>query len=205
MDRAHRIGQTREVNVYRFMIEGSVEEKIIDRAQKKLYLDAAVIQQGRLADASKALSKEEMAAMIRFGADAVFKSGSAQPSDEDLDALLARGEARTKADNARFERTTNSLANFTLAGEEKSLYDFEDQDYKASRDSARSVPTFVSLPKRIHKQNYDENEYYRNRLSKAAEAKPQKQPRQQPLPDFQVKAHTRLNNLLPFSRLWCCW
>ena len=31
-----------------------VEEKIIERAQKKLYLDAAVIQQGRLAETSKA-------------------------------------------------------------------------------------------------------------------------------------------------------
>ena len=35
-----------------------MEEKIIERAQKKLYLDAAVIQQGRLAETSKALSKD---------------------------------------------------------------------------------------------------------------------------------------------------
>ena len=50
MDRAHRLGQTKPVQVFRFVSEGTVEEKIIERADKKLFLDAAVIQQGRLAE-----------------------------------------------------------------------------------------------------------------------------------------------------------
>lgn len=32
MDRAHRIGQTKQVRVFRFVSEGTVEEKIIERA-----------------------------------------------------------------------------------------------------------------------------------------------------------------------------
>jgi SWI/SNF-related matrix-associated actin-dependent regulator of chromatin subfamily A member 5 len=47
MDRAHRIGQTKQVRVFRFVTEGTVEEKIVERADKKLFLDAAVIQQVR--------------------------------------------------------------------------------------------------------------------------------------------------------------
>lgn len=47
MDRAHRIGQTKQVYVYRFVTEGSVEERMLDRAAHKLRLDQLVIQQGR--------------------------------------------------------------------------------------------------------------------------------------------------------------
>ena len=55
MDRAHRIGQTRPVSVFRLVTENSVEEKVIERAQMKLKLDAVVIQQGRLQEKNKAL------------------------------------------------------------------------------------------------------------------------------------------------------
>ena len=66
MDRAHRIGQKKQVRVFRFVTEGTVEEKIVERAQRKLYLDAVVIQQGRLMQQNKNLSKDELATMVRF-------------------------------------------------------------------------------------------------------------------------------------------
>lgn len=56
MDRAHRIGQKKEVTVFRFCTEDSIEVKVIEKAYKKLALDALVIQQGRLADQNKSAS-----------------------------------------------------------------------------------------------------------------------------------------------------
>jgi SWI/SNF-related matrix-associated actin-dependent regulator of chromatin subfamily A member 5 len=47
MDRAHQIGQTKQVYVFRFITENSVEERMIERAAQKLRLDQLVIQQGR--------------------------------------------------------------------------------------------------------------------------------------------------------------
>ena len=45
-DRAHRIGQKKQVHVFRFITESTVEERIVERAEMKLRLDAIVIQQG---------------------------------------------------------------------------------------------------------------------------------------------------------------
>lgn len=35
MDRAHRLGQTRQVTVYRLIARGTIEERILQRAQEK--------------------------------------------------------------------------------------------------------------------------------------------------------------------------
>ena len=54
--RAHRIGQTKQVYVFRFITEGSVEERMLERAAQKLRLDQLVIQQGRTQTSKGGLS-----------------------------------------------------------------------------------------------------------------------------------------------------
>ena len=46
MDRAHRIGQTREVHIYRFVSIHTVEENMLKKANQKRLLDRVVIQDG---------------------------------------------------------------------------------------------------------------------------------------------------------------
>ena len=35
MDRAHRLGQTKQVTVYRLICKGTIEERILERAREK--------------------------------------------------------------------------------------------------------------------------------------------------------------------------
>ena len=48
MDRAHRLGQTKQVTVYRLICKGTIEERILQRAREKSEIQRMVIQGGSL-------------------------------------------------------------------------------------------------------------------------------------------------------------
>src|SRR4051794_37280592 len=105
MDRAHRIGQTKQVVVFRFVTENAIEEKVLERAAQKLRLDQLVIQQGRAQQyANQAASKDELLNMIQHGAEKVFQTKGAVGELDDIDEILKRGEARTAELSARYEK-----------------------------------------------------------------------------------------------------
>lgn len=131
-DRAHRIGQRRSVRVYRFVTDGTVEEKIYRRALKKLYLDAMVVQQGRVqSKTNNQASKEELLSMIKFGAEEIFKTRHEDVTEADIDRLLDDGEAiANQLTSEAKQQVQMSLASFQLGAEEANLYDFEGVSYK---------------------------------------------------------------------------
>lgn len=57
-DRAHRIGQTKEVRILRLISQKSIEETILARAQYKLDIDGKVIQAGKFDQKSTAEERE---------------------------------------------------------------------------------------------------------------------------------------------------
>lgn len=58
--RAHRIGQTREVHIYRMVTEHSIEENILRKAKQKSNLDFLVMDEGKF-HASSAPKEEQVA------------------------------------------------------------------------------------------------------------------------------------------------
>lgn len=197
MDRAHRIGQTKQVVVYRFVTDQSVEEKVLERAAQKLRLDQLVIQQGRGQQAAKAqASKDEILGVIQHGAAARMQQSEGAGSTENLELddaafeeVLTRGEERTAQINAKYEKLgIDDLQNFSSEG----AYEWNGQKFEG-RPKVEVATTWIEPGKRERKDQihgYSVDKYYKYALStgnKPAEEK-KKQPaklKQPTIHDFQ--------------------
>lgn len=196
MDRAHRIGQTKQVVVYRFVTENAIEEKVLERAAQKLRLDQLVIQQGRAQIAAKAAAnKDELLNMIQHGAEKVFQTKGAigalaekggDLNDDDIEQILKHGEQRTAELNARYEKLgIDDLQKFTS----ESAYEWNGQDFTNRKKDIGA--TWINPTKRERKeQSYSMDQYYKQALStggRTADPKPKapRAPKQVTVHDYQ--------------------
>ncbi|XP_073526367.1 LOW QUALITY PROTEIN: uncharacterized protein [Phyllobates terribilis] len=196
MDRAHRIGQKKEVQVFRFCTEYTIEEKVIERAYKKLALDALVIQQGRLAE-QKAVNKDELLQMVRYGAEMVFSSGDSTITDEDIDRIIAKGEEATAELDAKMKKFTEDAIKFKM-DDTADIYDFEDIADENKIDFKKiAADNWVEPSRRERKRNYSESEYFKQTMRQSGPSKPKEPriPRMPQLHDFQFFNTQRLNEL----------
>lgn len=89
-DRAHRIGQKKEVRVFVLASVGTIEEDILDRAKSKMGIDAKVIQAGLFNTTSTAQERRALLEEImRRGAQSL---GTDVPSEREINRLAARSE-----------------------------------------------------------------------------------------------------------------
>ncbi|KAF2812362.1 uncharacterized protein BDZ99DRAFT_265269 [Mytilinidion resinicola] len=195
MDRAHRIGQTKQVVVFRFVTENAIEEKVLERAAQKLRLDQLVIQQGRAQQPVKnAASKDDLLNMIQHGAEKVFQSqggvgavgGSTDLTDDDIDDILKRGEERTAELNAKYEKLgLDDLQKFTS----DSAYEWNGENFQPRKKDIGI--SWINPAKRERKEiGYSMDKYYRQALmtgGRTADTKPRipRAPKQIQIHDYQ--------------------
>lgn len=118
IDRAHRIGQKRPVTVYRFVTRNTVEEKIMEKAARKMMIDKLVIRKTN-GGGRDDVSKEEIGQIIRFGINKLFDNNNEIVlGDEDIDALLEFSEKRT---NEFTEQIKSNFDSFVLKFENPSF------------------------------------------------------------------------------------
>jgi superfamily II DNA or RNA helicase len=105
MARAHRIGQTKDVRIYRLVTSKTYEAEMFKRASRKLGLSQAVFEGPRLTDdvhqedggvsALLTLDKDKIEALLKYGAYAIMddeaaNAASAQFEQSSIDAILSK-------------------------------------------------------------------------------------------------------------------
>lgn len=153
MDRAHRIGQKKQVHVYRFVTENAIEEKVIERAAQKLRLDQLVIQQG-VGKKTSAIgnSKGELLGMIQYGAKDVFGDGARKITvDDDIDEILKKGEQKTQQLNAKYEKLgLDDLQKFNGLGDQ-SAYEWNGENFQ--KKSGDQTDTWINPSRRERRRD----------------------------------------------------
>ena len=183
MDRAHRIGQTKQVYVFRFVTEHAVEERILERAAQKLRLDQLVIQQGRTQPNKSQQSKDDLVDMIQHGAEKIIASESNLLIDDDIDAIIKRGEQRTSALQDKYQSLNlDDLNNF----KSESTLEWEGQDFR-NRGANRGFWIEPSKRERKGAVSYSVDDYYREAMStkKPSAPKAPRAPKQIAINDYQ--------------------
>ncbi|KAI9331458.1 SNF2 family N-terminal domain-containing protein [Zopfochytrium polystomum] len=113
-DRAHRIGQTKEVRILRLITTNSVEEHILAKAQQKLDLDGKVIQAGKFDNKTSEKEREELLRLL-FDNEKDEKDDGEEDEPELTDEQL----------NEIIARSPEELATFTRMDEERRLSSLE--------------------------------------------------------------------------------
>uniref|UniRef100_A0A8C4PS03 Chromodomain helicase DNA binding protein 2 n=1 Tax=Equus asinus asinus TaxID=83772 RepID=A0A8C4PS03_EQUAS len=149
--RAHRIGQKKQVNIYRLVTKGTVEEEIIERAKKKMVLDHLVIQRmdttGRTIlennsgrSNSNPFNKEELTAILKFGAEDLFKElegEESEPQEMDIDEILRLAE--TRENEVSTSATDELLSQFKVANF-ATMEDEEELEERPHKDWDEIIP-----------------------------------------------------------------
>ncbi|KNE68271.1 hypothetical protein AMAG_12941 [Allomyces macrogynus ATCC 38327] len=125
-DRAHRIGQTKEVRIFRLITERSVEERILARAQYKLDMDGKVIQAGKFDNKSTAEEREQFLRSL-------------------LENDTAAGRSGSKDDDAENEDLTNEELNEILARSDEEVAIFAEMDRQLAAEEAH-LGQLLGLP-----------------------------------------------------------
>lgn len=141
--RAHRIGQTNKVMIYRFVTRSSVEERIAQVAKKKMMLTHLVVRPGMGSTAAEkvaansdkkisanTMSKKELDDILRFGTEDLFKDDADNEEnrihydDAAVEGLLDRnqeeaGPAEPEADGLNEYLSSFKVASYVTKEKEK--------------------------------------------------------------------------------------
>lgn len=139
--RVHRIGQTKTVHVYKLVCSGTIEERIVQRTEKKLLLGTMVMYDKADARNPESLNKagKTIESDIKFGSAAVFGDEFTNdlPTNDDIDYITDR----TRSENDSRGRLKGDAylhtASYNVRKEIAGIQEYKGVDFKKLRDERR--------------------------------------------------------------------
>ncbi|KAG2609908.1 hypothetical protein PVAP13_4KG075700 [Panicum virgatum] len=144
MARAHRLGQTSKVMIYRLVSRGTIEERMMQLTKKKMILEHLIV--GRLTKANN-VNQEELDDIIRYGSKELFEDENDESrqihyDDAAIEKLLDRkqvdDEESVEDDEDDEFLKGFKVANFEYIDEAKALAEKEEARRKAAAEAANS-------------------------------------------------------------------
>ncbi|VYS53442.1 unnamed protein product [Arabidopsis thaliana] len=136
MARAHRLGQTNKVMIYRLINRGTIEERMMQLTKKKMVLEHLVV--GKLK--TQNINQEELDDIIRYGSKELFaseddeagKSGKIHYDDAAIDKLLDRDLVEAEEVSVDDEEENGFLKAFKVAN-----FEYIDENEAAALEAQR--------------------------------------------------------------------
>jgi SWI/SNF-related matrix-associated actin-dependent regulator of chromatin subfamily A member 5 len=196
MDRAHRIGQTKQVYVFRFIT--GVRSQVVtgcsadgrtpwrseclsgprrssswtslsfrrDVRSKLPRVRLVVPSRSTVRLTSVGSNKDELLDMIQHGAEKIINTSQSMMIDDDIDEIIRRGEEKTAELNSKYKDLDLDALNNFKS--ESLVNQWEGEDYTGKRKNM----IWIEPAKRERKGNYSIDQYYRDNLKTGGSSAP---------------------------------
>jgi len=163
MARCHRIGQTREVRIFRLIADGTIEESIVDRAAKKLDLERKAIECGKFDFSISGKERKDFLKAVLSQRITTQNKFSSAMGRSKLNALLSRSEDEFK----EFERMdANAEENgFASLLTDEALPSWL-EEITTEKDAVEALP---EKRRRTKVKSYNDLEYWKHIEQKCVE------------------------------------
>ena len=146
-DRAHRIGQRKDVRVFRIITQTPVEEKILSRATEKLQMNELVVEAGKFDKSGQAkednsLERLKMMELLLTDFDQNQSSQGAATSEEDFEWDTDNGEEEGESKDLLNEMISSNNDDFKLYCK----MDLERTDAPALYSDVTDCPDWILYP-----------------------------------------------------------
>ncbi|XP_014681188.1 PREDICTED: chromodomain-helicase-DNA-binding protein 5-like [Priapulus caudatus] len=165
--RAHRIGQSNKVMIYRFVTRNSVEERITQVAKRKMMLTHLVVRPGLGGGArTAAMSKKELDDILKFGTEDLFKDddgkddeGTITYGEDMINELLDRSRQgiEHKVLMANEYLSSFKVASYVLQQAEEEEEEEEEEREVLKQEAEQADPAYWEKLLRHHYEQQQED------------------------------------------------